>query len=55
MQAPRSHSDQVLVPPAGWIKARRIQERDAMPLTEALFWPLAILLEADRKLTSELL
>jgi hypothetical protein len=48
--------DQVLAPPAGWIKARRIQEEDAMPFDGGSVLPgspLAILLEVDRKLTSE--
>jgi hypothetical protein len=53
---PWSRLDQVLVPPAGWIKARRIQEGDAMPFDGSAVLarsPLAILLEADRKLTAE--
>src|ERR1700722_15036782 len=53
----RSRLDQVLVRPAGWIKARRIQRGgNAMPFDGSAVparSPLAILLEADRKLTSE--
>jgi hypothetical protein len=49
---------ELLVPPAGWIKARRIKREgmDAMPFDGICVLPgspLARLLEADRKLTAE--